>query len=134
MHSQFSFQASINAGSLISTFLTPLLRNKKCDGRDTCFPLAFGVPAALFLVAILAFLGGRVCKSFQSNIYQKSQSFYFVKYGSSNIMSIVPSKNCSDVLSFQMYFLKQKAILAFFYCFGSNLKTKVNVYNQQLNI
>ena len=75
-----SFKASINAGSLISTFLTPLLRNKKCDGRDTCFPLAFGVPAALFLVAILAFLGGRICKFFQSNIYQKKPFFLFGRF------------------------------------------------------
>ena len=39
-------------GSLISTFLTPKLRSMKCNGSDTCFPAAFGVPAGLFIVAI----------------------------------------------------------------------------------
>ena len=54
MKSFFSmFYASINGGSLISTILTPILRqNTACFGQDSCYPLAFGVPAALMIVAI----------------------------------------------------------------------------------
>ena len=39
-------------GSLISTILTPQLRSTECRGEDTCFPLAFGIPAILFMVSI----------------------------------------------------------------------------------
>lgn len=47
------FYASINAGGLISSFITPVLRqNNQCFGMDTCYPLAFGVPAALMVAAI----------------------------------------------------------------------------------
>ena len=47
------FYASINAGSLISTLLTPYLRTSyQCFGQDSCFPLAFGVPAILMAVAV----------------------------------------------------------------------------------
>jgi solute carrier family 15 oligopeptide transporter 1 len=47
------FYFSINSGSLISTFLTPVLREDvKCLDQDTCYPLAFGVPAALMIVSV----------------------------------------------------------------------------------
>jgi solute carrier family 15 (oligopeptide transporter), member 1 len=47
------FYMSINAGSLISTLLTPILReNVKCFDQNTCFPLAFGVPAVLMTTAV----------------------------------------------------------------------------------
>uniref|UniRef100_A0A671NG56 Solute carrier family 15 member 1a n=1 Tax=Sinocyclocheilus anshuiensis TaxID=1608454 RepID=A0A671NG56_9TELE len=39
------FYLFINAGSLLSTLITPIL-------RGVCFPLAFGVPAALMVVAL----------------------------------------------------------------------------------
>uniref|UniRef100_A0A8C0B3R9 Solute carrier family 15 member 2 n=8 Tax=Neoaves TaxID=3078114 RepID=A0A8C0B3R9_9AVES len=46
------FYLSINAGSLISTFVTPVLRGDvKCFGED-CYALAFGVPAALMVLAL----------------------------------------------------------------------------------
>jgi solute carrier family 15 oligopeptide transporter 1 len=52
------FYFSINAGSLISTILTPILRNDvKCFNAD-CFPIAFGVPTALMFVALVVFLLG----------------------------------------------------------------------------
>ncbi|KAI5735830.1 hypothetical protein M8J77_023203 [Diaphorina citri] len=54
------FYFAINAGSLISTFITPIFREDlKCFGEDSCFPAAFGVPAALMLVSIVVFLLGR---------------------------------------------------------------------------
>ncbi|KAE8581658.1 hypothetical protein XENTR_v10024882 [Xenopus tropicalis] len=52
------FYLSINAGSLISTFVTPVLRGDvKCFGGD-CYALAFGVPAALMFVALIVFVAG----------------------------------------------------------------------------
>lgn len=47
------FYFSINAGSLISTYITPILRHDvHCFGGDTCFPLAFGVPAILMILSL----------------------------------------------------------------------------------
>ncbi|KAL5232675.1 hypothetical protein ACI65C_000085 [Semiaphis heraclei] len=54
------FYFSINAGSLISTSITPELRKEvHCFGRTTCFPLAFGVPAVLMIIAIFIFVCGK---------------------------------------------------------------------------
>ena len=51
------FYASINSGRLISTILTPILRKEvKCFGQDSCFPLAFGVPTALMIVAVCKYI------------------------------------------------------------------------------
>ena len=44
------FYFAVNVGSLISTFLSPELRIISCLGRDDCFPLALGLPAALMVV------------------------------------------------------------------------------------
>uniref|UniRef100_A0A914XMW3 Oligopeptide transporter 1 n=1 Tax=Plectus sambesii TaxID=2011161 RepID=A0A914XMW3_9BILA len=52
------FYFSINAGSTISTFLTPEFRALPCMGRDSCYPLAFGIPAVLMVVATVFFVGG----------------------------------------------------------------------------
>lgn len=55
-----AFYFSINAGSLISTSVTPILREDvKCFGMDDCFPLAFGVPAILMALAIIIFVTGK---------------------------------------------------------------------------
>ncbi|KAK9537139.1 hypothetical protein VZT92_004778 [Zoarces viviparus] len=52
------FYMSINAGSLLSTVITPILRGDvQCFGGD-CYALAFGVPAALMIVALVVFIGG----------------------------------------------------------------------------
>ncbi|KAL6029946.1 hypothetical protein STEG23_028874 [Scotinomys teguina] len=52
------FYLSINAGSLISTFITPMLRGDvKCFGED-CYALAFGVPGLLMVVALVVFAMG----------------------------------------------------------------------------
>ncbi|XP_064420000.1 solute carrier family 15 member 2 [Latimeria chalumnae] len=52
------FYLSINAGSLISTFVTPVLRGDvQCFGDD-CYALAFGVPAALMVLALVVFISG----------------------------------------------------------------------------
>lgn len=47
------FYFSINSGSLISTTLSPILReNVHCFDGDSCFPLAFGVPSLLMALSI----------------------------------------------------------------------------------
>ncbi|XP_030766028.1 peptide transporter family 1-like [Sitophilus oryzae] len=54
------FYFSINAGSLISTFLTPILRkNVHCFGLNSCYPLAFAVPGGLMIIAIVIFALGK---------------------------------------------------------------------------
>ncbi|XP_025417485.1 peptide transporter family 1-like isoform X2 [Sipha flava] len=54
------FMIAINVGALISSFLTPELRHSvHCFGRNSCFPLAFGVPAVLMFTAIAVFFAGK---------------------------------------------------------------------------
>ncbi|XP_043512875.1 peptide transporter family 1 isoform X1 [Frieseomelitta varia] len=54
------FYFSINSGSLISTFLTPVLRSSvSCFGDSTCYSLAFLVPAILMTLSIVIFVLGK---------------------------------------------------------------------------
>lgn len=47
------FYMAINAGSLISTIVTPILREDiSCFGDDTCFSIAFGVPGVLMVISV----------------------------------------------------------------------------------
>lgn len=47
------FYFAVNAGSLFTSFITPELRKSvQCFGKDSCFPLAFGVPALLMSMSI----------------------------------------------------------------------------------
>ncbi|GAU99532.1 hypothetical protein RvY_10523 [Ramazzottius varieornatus] len=63
------FYFAINSGSLISTFVTPILRSEvPCFGDEGCYPLAFGLPAGLLAIAVLAFVAG---KPFYRNIPAK---------------------------------------------------------------
>ncbi|XP_051475954.1 solute carrier family 15 member 1 [Apus apus] len=54
------FYLSINAGSLLSTIITPIFRAQECGihSKQQCYPLAFGVPAALMGVALVVFIVG----------------------------------------------------------------------------
>ncbi|KAL2081631.1 hypothetical protein ACEWY4_023484 [Coilia grayii] len=54
------FYLCINAGSLLSTIITPILRGQECGihSQQKCYPLAFGVPAALMVVALVVFIAG----------------------------------------------------------------------------
>lgn len=55
------FYFAINAGSVLSMLITPILRqNVHCFGEGSCYPLAFGLPAALMLVATVVFVSGSV--------------------------------------------------------------------------
>ncbi|NXX31489.1 S15A1 protein, partial [Nicator chloris] len=54
------FYLSINAGSLLSTLITPTIRASQCGihTKKECYPLAFGVPAILMAVALVVFVVG----------------------------------------------------------------------------
>ncbi|XP_076841661.1 solute carrier family 15 member 1 [Brachyhypopomus gauderio] len=54
------FYLCINAGSLLSTLITPILRGQECGihSQQKCYPLAFGVPAALMVVSLIVFISG----------------------------------------------------------------------------
>ena len=53
------FYVSINAGSLISTFVSPILRQDvTCFDRADCYPAAFGLPALLMAISVGFFIGG----------------------------------------------------------------------------
>ncbi|XP_076244051.1 peptide transporter family 1 [Calliopsis andreniformis] len=54
------FYFSINFGSLISSFLTPVLRSDvTCFGQNSCYSLAFLVPAVLMTLSVVIFLLGK---------------------------------------------------------------------------
>ncbi|XP_046387929.1 peptide transporter family 1-like isoform X2 [Ischnura elegans] len=54
------FYFAINAGSLITTFVTPVLRQDiQCLGKSTCYPLAFGIPALLMILSVVVFVCGK---------------------------------------------------------------------------
>ncbi|NXH38130.1 S15A1 protein, partial [Dicaeum eximium] len=54
------YYLSINAGSLLSTIVTPTIRASECGihTKQECYPLAFGVPAILMAVALAVFVIG----------------------------------------------------------------------------
>lgn len=54
------FYFTINAGSFLSTLLTPTLREDVyCFGQYDCYSLAFGVPAILMIISIVIFVAGK---------------------------------------------------------------------------
>jgi dipeptide/tripeptide permease len=93
------FYFSINCGSLLSTIITPILREvplaflhrtsgthtkffqaylssnlvvqEKCFGEDSCFSLAFGIPALLMAAATVVIIAG----------FHKSVTVFFVHTG-----------------------------------------------------
>ncbi|TNN43608.1 Solute carrier family 15 member 1 [Liparis tanakae] len=62
------FYLCINGGSLLSTIITPILRAQECGiyTKQKCYSLAFGVPAALMVVALVVFIVG-------SGMYYKAE-------------------------------------------------------------
>lgn len=54
------FYFAINFGTLISTTITPILReNVHCFGQDQCYPLAFGLPVILMVISIIIYAAGK---------------------------------------------------------------------------
>lgn len=52
------FYFIINLGSVLTTFITPLLRSTSCFGMNECFAGGFGLPAILMVFAIIVFVSG----------------------------------------------------------------------------
>ena len=68
------FYWAVNLGSFISMLVTPQLRSGvACFGTDQCYPLAFGVPAALMFVAVAFFLLGKIFNMYKINMPDRSQ-------------------------------------------------------------
>ncbi|RZF40265.1 hypothetical protein LSTR_LSTR014419, partial [Laodelphax striatellus] len=54
------FYFSINVGSMFGTLISPILRQDvHCLGEESCFPLAFALPALLMVSAIVIFVLGK---------------------------------------------------------------------------
>ena len=53
------FYLSINIGAFIASLVTPALRSNVQCFDENCYPLAFGVPTALMLIAIIIFVIGK---------------------------------------------------------------------------
>lgn len=93
------FYFSINAGSLISTYLMPILREDvHCFGDLDCFSLAFGVPGVLMIISIVVFVAGR--------------KLYTVKKPTGNV--IVEVSKCVVVSSFIHFLINQIHSFPFF--------------------
>ncbi|EPR79454.1 Peptide transporter [Spraguea lophii 42_110] len=52
------FYFFINAGAMLSVFITPILSNLGCLDNDTCYPLSFGLPTLLLMISIILFTLG----------------------------------------------------------------------------
>ena len=53
------FYFVINLGSVLTTFITPIIRAKSCFGMEECFAGGFGLPAVLMVLAIVIFSIGQ---------------------------------------------------------------------------
>ena len=74
------FYFVINAGSLLSMSMTPILKEAvHCYGKDTCYPLAFGIPAVLMAVALLVFVLGA---GFYRDKNKKAERYVLAQIGS----------------------------------------------------
>ena len=72
-------------------------------------------------------------QSLVSKEVTKAESFYSVKYGSSNITSIVSSNNLFSLWVSRWVFINNQLYWRFLHCFDFNLKKnlveKINIYN-----
>lgn len=84
-----AFYFSINAGALLSTFVTPIFREDiSCFGDDTCYSLAFGVPAVLMIIATVLLVCGKnmyVMKPPEGNIVIKVFGSIFVSCSTAGV-------------------------------------------------
>ncbi|GBM37469.1 Solute carrier family 15 member 2 [Araneus ventricosus] len=76
-HHFFSvFYAVTNAAAITSTFLTPQLRGDfECFAEDTCYALAFGFSAVIFIMSLTVF---SVCKPFYKTPPAEGSAFVSV--------------------------------------------------------
>ncbi|VVC33646.1 Proton-dependent oligopeptide transporter family,Major facilitator superfamily domain [Cinara cedri] len=87
------FVAAISLGALIATFFIPELRKGvHCLGRDTCFPLAFGVLSLVMITATVVFLLG-------SNLYIKRKPENHVIFRTFGCIFYAIRKKCTSPVS-----------------------------------
>ncbi|KAJ3410987.1 hypothetical protein HDV05_002931 [Chytridiales sp. JEL 0842] len=56
------FYMAINAGALITSNVSPLIKNRSCyGGENDCYPQAFGLLSALIVTATIVFAVGKFC-------------------------------------------------------------------------
>ena len=66
------FYFVINLGSVLTTFITPIIRAQSCFGMEECFAGGFGLPAVLMVLAIVVFTFGQ---RYYINISPKGNMF-----------------------------------------------------------
>jgi len=69
------FYFAINAGSLVSTFVSPLMRELSCFDRQDCYFAAFIIPVGLMIISIILFVLGKpwyVIREPQGNVFWES--------------------------------------------------------------
>jgi len=70
------FYSSVNYGAFLGFVLTPILYARvSCFGRDSCYPLAFGVPALFMLLAFVLFISGT---RYYRKVHQENSSIWSV--------------------------------------------------------
>lgn len=52
------FYLMVSVGSIVSMLTTPLIKSRGCFGRSDGYPFAFGLPAVLMVLAVVAFTAG----------------------------------------------------------------------------
>lgn len=52
------FYFAINSGSLISIFISPLIADRSCFNKSSCYPLAFGLPSMILGLSLVLFICG----------------------------------------------------------------------------
>lgn len=109
------FYFAVNSGSLISTTITPILREDvNCFGEEGCFSLAFGVPAVLMTVSIVIFVIGKF--------------MYIIKKPSGNMLVLV--SKCIGVSNSSHIFSRIFYIMILLYILERNLNPQEGEENQ----
>lgn len=97
------FYFAINSGSLISTSITPILRQDvKCFDDDDCYSLAFGVPGVLMCVSIVIFVAGK----FLYKIVPPTGNVVVLVSSCIGVRLQILFKMINDTLTIYIYFTK----------------------------
>ena len=87
------FYMSINLGSLFSNIFGPMMRNVHCFGEEDCYPLAFGVPAALMIIATVIIVMGKRYYTIRPSDGVVTKSICIIGKGIKNIKCCKNSKS-----------------------------------------
>lgn len=95
------FYFAINLGSVLTTFIMPMLRSMSCFGMNECYVAGFGLPAILMILSIFIFVSGYsmyVIVPPQGNMVVKvakciTVSFEFSAFTVKNFLSIIKERH-----------------------------------------